>query len=256
MRRCEDCHRLSRGHSGDPCPHCGGTNLTHVVFRPPPGQHHPAILTLAVTFCGGLVVLWMVATWISPPWLPATPAYGNLLWHLQLLIVAATVLYLVLRRAEGDFRALFIVALGLFLVTESLGALARGYGFTTLHDLGKPFNLTLFIYSSLAVTAAIADGRRREAYHGALVAAATGFLCLATLRAAFEMKGREMDGRVNNVMTVALGGIVICVAFSLLKHEITARRHKDRVLAPGPATLSADSGTSAAPPAKTDETAK
>jgi len=214
--------------------------------------HHPSVLTLAVTFCGGLIALHLAVTLFAPQWLPLVPGYRSLVWRLQLVIAVATLLYLVLRRGEGDFRALFIVALALFAAAEGLGVLARWYGFLALNELAKPFNVALFIFSSLGLSAAIADrmwqGRRgskrspstpqlefsstdeeetEEAegpvlprHHFALVFATTGFLFLSSMRGAMEMRGHELNDKANVLISAALAAAALCVGAALFKAEV------------------------------------
>jgi hypothetical protein len=209
--------------SGGPCTFCGGTRMTP-VSGPTAGPHHPAIMTVVITFCLGLAGLRAIAGFIAPHWMPATPGYGDLLSNLQLIILAATVLYLILRRSEGDFRALLAVALGLFLTAEGLGVAARGYGFLLLNDAGKPFNLALFAISSLALTAGLADGFRRGPYHTTLMGASVGLLFLATLRVGLEMKQRDLTDKAQDLLTIVLAAVAVCVAVLLVRAEIIARR--------------------------------
>ena len=196
------------------------------------GLHHPSVLTLAVTFCGGLIALHLAVTLFAPQWLPLVPGYRSLVWRLQLVITVATLLYLILRRAEGDFRALFIVALGLFAGAESLGATARWYGFIALNELAKPFNVALFIFSSLALSAAIADwgwrgqqppaarGAKRDRHAFALALANMGFLFLACLRGTLEMRGHELSDKANVLISAALAATVLCVGAAVFKAEV------------------------------------
>jgi hypothetical protein len=176
------------------------------------------------------------------------------MWRLQVVISVATLLYLILRRAEGDFRALFAVALGLFVATEGVGAIARGYGFITLNELAKPLNVSLFIFSSLAITAAVADMAthaqtggtvrrqcpplvtenrshclrtvapgRRDPYRAVFVVAVTGFMFLAALRGAMEMRGHELNETANKLLSAVLGCVVVGVAAALFRGEMRAR---------------------------------
>jgi hypothetical protein len=205
-----------------------------------PKLHHPSILTLAVTFCGGLIALHLAVTLFAPQWLPLVPGYKALVWRLQLVIALATLLYLVLRRGEGDFCALFIVALGLFAAVESLGALARWYGFLALNELAKPFNVALFIFSSLGLSAAVADrgwhrqpkpgnagtraqGGRRDRHHFALVLADLGFLFLSCLRGGMEMRGLELNDKANVIIRNALAVVVLCVGAAVLRAEVLSK---------------------------------
>jgi hypothetical protein len=243
VRRCEDCHRVVHGHAGNACPFCGGERLVTFIPHPSHGLHHPSVLTLAVTFCGGLILIHLAANLLVPQWLPMAPGYRSLVEHLQVIIGVATALYLVLRRGEGDFRALFAITFGLFLTTEGLDILARGYSVLALNDMAKPFNIALFIFSSLALTAAIADGRRRDPYHLPLVMANTGFLFLSALRGGIEMRGRELNENAHKLITVAFVVVVLGVAVALLRGEIRAHpRTKGQSRPQVPSTPQPDPG--------------
>src|SRR4051812_24727398 len=180
IRRCEDCRRIVRGTAGDACPYCGSGRLIQTQAAGPHSFRHASVLTLVLTLSIGLVLfrIVLIAT--------GSPAYGELLFPLQFTAGIAAIFYLILRRSEGDFRALLMVSLGLFLATEVTGALAREYGMLALNKLGREFNLTLFIFSGIAITAAVADGRRTDRFQASLIAANMGLLFLAAIRTIFH----------------------------------------------------------------------
>src|SRR5687767_14412400 len=104
VRRCKDCKRIVRGHAGDACPYCGSDRL--VIATPgTAGRHHASVLTAALTFCFGLILLRMIATFMGTR-LGALMLIHSELTSLQMLVAVCTVLYVVLRRSEGDFHAL------------------------------------------------------------------------------------------------------------------------------------------------------
>ncbi|MGD0092450.1 MAG: hypothetical protein ABSE73_21250 [Planctomycetota bacterium] len=194
------------------------------------GIHHSSVLTLALTFCGGLIAVHLAVGILAPHWLALTPGYKALVWRLQLVIAAATVLYLILRRGEGDFRALFIVVLGLFAIVEGLCVLARWHGFLALNELARPFNVALFIFSSLALSAAIADRTRQsqpppaaapcarhDPHHFALLLASIAFLFLSCLRGAIEMHQQELSERANVYTCAVLAVAALSVGAAILK---------------------------------------
>lgn len=208
--------------AGDACPFCGSGKLAHIVPAPPPSLRHPSVLTLVLTFSIGLVLIRILLIAAGSRLLALSPGYSDLLWQLQFTSGASAVMYLILRRSEGDFRALLIVSAGLFVATECTGALAREYAVLSLNRLCAQFNLTLFIFSGIALTAAVADGRRADRFHACLIAADIGFLVLAAART-FLMRSREMDERSAIAGTLVLTAVVLFVAILLARGELRAR---------------------------------
>jgi hypothetical protein len=255
VRRCRDCKRIVRGHAGDACPYCGGSQLISVVLQATGEiKHHPSVVTAAVTFCLGLVLLRIVAAFIGPRLSVAYMMTGELLTNLQLLVAVCTVVYVILRRSEGDFRALFIVSLGLFAATEGLGALARGYGVLTLDGIATLFNLTLFMYASLALTASLADGPRKDFHQRALTFASLGFVLLASMRTIFEMRtgSTAPNDRQNFATTIVIFTVAAYIALLVIRGETTGRReaaaHEEPPRPEAPAELAAGNGNTEPPP--------
>lgn len=224
LRRCEDCRRVVRGSAGDACPYCGGGRLQRMMpGSSPAALRHPSVITAVITFCVGLSALRIIIVYFGQHFTIASAAYGDVLWDLQLLITVATAVYLVLRRGEGDFRTLFVISFALFIATECLAALVRSYGFLSLKNLVVMFNMTLFIYSSLCLTAAIADGPRRDLYPRCLTRATVGFMFYSALRTFFEIKGRDSEMRTNFIMSLALTGLILYLGIHLLRGEMKLR---------------------------------
>ena len=225
LRRCEDCRRIVRGSAGDACPYCGGEHLTHIAPAAvsTTGIRHPSVITAVITFCVGLSALRIIIIYFGQHFSVTSGAYGDVLWDLQMLITVSTAMYLVLRRGEGDFRSLFVISFGLFIATECLAALVRSYGFISLHNLVVMFNMTLFIYSSLCLTASIADGPRRDYFSRCLSRCAIGFMFYSALRTFFEMKGRDAETRTNVIMSLALTGLIVYLGAQLIHGEMRSR---------------------------------
>lgn len=223
FRRCQDCRRSIPGHAGNACPFCGGGHLSPITLqRTATLRHHPAVVTGAVTFCLGLVVLRTVSLALMPR-LASSNAYGEMLWNLQMLVAACTVAYLILRRGEGDFKALFVITFGLFAASEGLGVLASKYGLFALQSLSMVMNITIFIYSSLTLTASLADGPSRELYQRALVGANLGFLFVSVLRVFLEIGRRSMEDE-NRVTTIVMLAVTLYVAQFVLRGEKGERK--------------------------------
>ena len=222
-RRCRDCRRVIAGNATPlfgltrACPYCGSDSLIDITLpRPAPLRHHPSVLTATLTFCVGLFVIRTAALALVPVLRASNPA-GDLLWNLQLLVGICTLVYLVLRRIEGDFLALFIINFSMFIATECLGVLAREYGLFALHGLCMLFNIGMFIYGCLALTAAIAEGKTSDVYRRPLGAACIGFVLLAMLRIFLQTHTPAADE--NQITTLALLGLAIYVGRLLLRGE-------------------------------------
>ena len=224
VRRCEDCRRIVPGVAGDACPFCGSGRLVQIPAHIPASLKHPSILTLVLTFSIGLVVIRILMIVFGSRFLALWPGYGEFLWQLQFTSAVSAILYLILRRSEGDFRALLFVSLALFVATEVTGALAKEYGLLSLNRLCAQFNLTLFIFSGIALSAALADGRRADRFQSCLIAADIGFLVLAASRTFLSMRSREMDERYTGAGTMVLTGVILYVAILLVRGELRARK--------------------------------
>jgi hypothetical protein len=193
-------------------------------LSPDPIQHHPSIQTLAITFFIGLVVMpWIVFPFV-PQFAAASAEYGNILRNMQILSGIVTLLYVILRRTEGDFHALFMLSVGLFVAAEALTGMGRFFGIQALRPLEMLFTFALFLYSALSLSAAIAEQRRGDWFHHALVTANIGFIFLAMVRFYFEKKGPlyEGKGRVFTFVVVLL--LTFQIAGVLIWGEICARR--------------------------------
>jgi hypothetical protein len=229
--RCEDCRQIVHGDSSQKCPQCGGTHLNRLVEHAGTHAHlHPPVLKLAIAFCIGLIVMQVVAfaMGLNPP--PA--GHGTPFWHLNLVIVICTALYIVLRRTEGDFRALFVTAFALFIFGEGLSILARFYGISALHNLSGVFRHAMLVFSSLTITAGAAEARLRSPHERLMLAASGGFLFLAALHLMLDFFKRGND-QVRDIATATVAlGVLIFAATVLLRH----RKKRDEK-APEPRSL-------------------
>jgi hypothetical protein len=224
VRRCEDCRRIVPGTAGDACPFCGSGRLLHVAAQGPATLKHPSVLTLVLTFSIGLVLIRILMIAFGTSLITLSPSYSELLWQLQFTSAVSAILYLILRRSEGDFRALLMVSLALFVATEVTGALAKEYGLLSLNRLCAQFNLTLFIFSGIALSAALSDGRRADRFQASLISADLGFLFLAAARTFLSVRSREMDERFTGAGTMVLSAVIIGVAVLVIRGELRGRQ--------------------------------
>lgn len=217
VRRCKECRRIIHGAAGDACPYCGSGKLV-TVSLPPQQRQFASVLTLVLTFCVGLVGLRMVLAALGLRASISSGASGAL-WNLELIIVLSTVLYLLLRRGEGDFRALFVVAFGLFACSEGLSALARSYGLAALGGLSLLFSQAMMVYAALALSAAVTEGWLKDIYHRKLVGISVGFMALGICHILLEIFSRENEKAQNEILLAALLGIAAYAVILLLLAE-------------------------------------
>jgi hypothetical protein len=192
-QRCEQCGRIVRGQGSSICPDCGGDTLVRVLVQNVGEiRHHSSILTGTVTFCLGLTVLRLVAAFIdvrNPVVFAMSSELLVSISNLHIVVTACTALFLILRHYEGDFRSLFIVCLGLFILEEGVSILYAHYGIIPLQSLESLLNIALFMYGSLAMSAAVADGPKTDDYQRPLAVACFGFMLLACTRMILQIRG-------------------------------------------------------------------
>jgi hypothetical protein len=188
--------------------------------------YHPSVLTAALTFFLGLVVV----PWILFPFVPhvatLSTGYNETLRNLQILTGITTIVYVILRRTEGDFRALFLISTALFVLSEGLNAISRKLSSQALSPLEIQFTTTMLVYGSLGLTAAIAEGRQSDWYHRALVAAITGFIAVAGLKIYFEMRGAAYGARERFALLIVTSLVALHVGIVLLLAELGSRRRR------------------------------
>lgn len=160
MRHCKDCGRVA-SHAGNACASCGGP-LVEVLLPAPPvafvGRKHSQVLAAAVTFCLGLLVVRVVLGFWLPMRFAALSVGGDPLILLEAAAAAGTIVYVLLRGEEGDFRALFVVTLIFFLAQEGMSFVAATYGLLQFRVYGLVVAFATTVYASLGVISALYDG--------------------------------------------------------------------------------------------------
>src|SRR5262249_41632046 len=128
--------------------------------------------------------------------------------------------------SEGDFRALFVTAFCIFVLSELLGILSRAYGIGALHNLSGVFRHALLVFSSLALTAGAADGLGHTRHERVMLGAAGGFLFLAALHLLLEFLKSENE-RVEDVASA-----LVAVAVAIFAAWTLWMERKDHAVAP------------------------
>ena len=190
IRRCKDCRRIVHGEAGNACPYCGGAQLIRLVEHGAPHVRlHAPVLKLALAFCLGLGAMQLMLIYSDAG--ASSAGRAAPFWQLNLLIGTCTLVYLLLRRLEGDFRALFLIAFCLFAAGEGVALFARAYGINALHLIGALFRHGLLVFSSLSLTAGAADSPAQTRHERVMFAATCGFLFLSILNLLLEYTHRE-----------------------------------------------------------------
>ena len=221
IRRCKDCRRVVHGEAGNACPYCGGAQLNCLLEHGAPhGRLHAPVLKLALAFCLGLGAMQLLLLNSD-----AAAASGRAapFWQLNLLIGTCTLVYVLLRRLEGDFRALFLIAFCLFVAGEGLALFARAYGINALHLIGALFRHGLLVFSSLSLTAGAADSLAQSRHERVMFAATCGFLFLSILNLLMEYTRRE-SALVQDAATALVALAVALFAATELWRERNADR--------------------------------
>jgi hypothetical protein len=183
--------------------------------EPQPGQPRPApeaeraagsVCSAVLTFCAGLAGVWVFFYFRQPAVLGA----------LTLLVCACILgaaLYLLLRREEGDFRALALVGLGLFALQELFSYLALVHGLLRFHEPGVLFAFASAVYSALALFASLYEKSPRASplLFSALRFAAGGVFLLSVLRSASVLAAsyaRLLDSAAIPVVCATAGALL------------------------------------------------
>jgi len=206
IRYCKDCGRQA-SHAGDACAFCGGS----LAARPQPTvngpveRNHPQIVAATVTFCLGLLLVRaLMALWMSDRYRPASVGSDPLLL-LEIFSACGTLLFLVLRGEEGDFRALFLVTVLLFIGEEVLSSIALIFGPVQIRVLSTVMAFATSIFGSLAVIADAYDGQAAasQATRRTLRVTTWCLLLLAGAQAASPMLINKESSRVLELAGIA-----------------------------------------------------
>ncbi|MBI3831394.1 MAG: hypothetical protein HY291_17885 [Planctomycetes bacterium] len=205
---CRDCGRVA-SHAGNACAFCGGPLLaTPVKADRPVVRKHSQILAASVTFCLGLLLVRVLLGVLRPGRFPPLTSGDDPLVLLEMVAAGGTVLYMVLRGEEGDFRALFLVSLMLFMGQEAMSFVAGAYGLMqfTVFALVAAFATTVF--SSLGLITYFYENVQapKEAHRGPMLAGSGAICALSFVRSLTPMIKSSVEKYVE------IGGIVVLIA--------------------------------------------
>ena len=171
-----------------------------------------------MTFCLGLLLV-RAAMWMSDRYRPTSIGSDPLLL-LEIFSACGTLLFLVLRRDEGDFRALFLVMLLLFIGEEVLHSSVLLLGPVQIRVLATVMAFATSIFGTLAVIADAYDGQA-SASHAArhtlrVTTRCIVLLALAQTAAPLLLK-RESSTVLELVGIAALLALLAYLALRLLR---------------------------------------
>ena len=209
---------------------------------------HPQVFAAAVTFSLGLVLVRIMLACFGPEHhKPPASIWKDPLLLLMAVSAGTTLLYSVLRMEEGDFRALFLLTLGLFLAAEVLEYLASVFALVRVQELGTVLSFSVSIYGLLALTSAFYDypQARLDPIRSPLVASCLGISTASAARALAPVAGLA-DERIPELVGVAA---LIVVAVSLITALVRSSRFAAGPLPTGTSESPQPSGPEARPEA-------
>jgi len=178
------------------------------------------VLAATVTFCIGVAVITL-----ARPLLGASLGIGRPFPEdmrsfrtLAAIVAAATILYLLIRRYDGDFRALIVVSLGLFGISEVVSFAAAAGARAPFPSYAVLFGIAAGVYAMLALFASAAcPPTPCDSSRPALVAAAVSICAVSFSGAMAAMTGnREFRITQNYLSLILLGAAFIHAALRLL----------------------------------------
>ncbi|MCW8131048.1 MAG: hypothetical protein KIS92_11925 [Planctomycetota bacterium] len=182
------------------------------------GRKHSQILAAAVTFCLGLLVVRVVLGFWLPMRFAALSVGGDPLILLEAAAAAGTIMYVLLRGEEGDFRALFVVTLLFFLAQEGMSFIASAYGLLQFRVYALVVAFATTVYASLGVIAAAYDGDApAEHSRRPLLAACGVIMALSAARSLTPTLGPSAGKLVDVCGILALIGMLVFLATWLFR---------------------------------------
>ncbi len=264
-RICSGC-RQSIAATLDCCPHCGvASTLAPVpdskylvgqgqaLDLPDAKYKHPQVVAAALTFCIGLLLFRVVLTLMGQIRFRVSTGSVDPLLALEILTIACTVVYLVLRQNEGDFRSLFLISMALFMGEECIAYCSSAFWVSAFQELGVLFTFASCIFGSLSLIAAVYDPPSQDPYRAPLVAACVAVLMVCSIRALGTLPIPPFD-RYQHLMSIM---VLVAVAVFLGAKLLKAPRARVKVIDPGVAKAApglagySGSPTWAAPPTST-----
>lgn len=219
MQHCSACGQVSP--AGTPiCPHCGARNLRGLSDQESCSvQKHPQVVAAVITFCVGLLLLRLTLGFWNPGGINLGSMASETLRRLESIAIVSSVIYIILRESEGDFRSLFLIALSLFVAQEALVYSANTFWIGDFHSLGILLTFASCIYSALALIAAVYDPPAIDTYRTPMLVACLVILLVSALRALGTLPLPPFDRYHHLLGIVALVAAMVYLAACLFKTE-------------------------------------
>jgi hypothetical protein len=218
MRHCSICGQVSP--VGLPaCPRCGARNdLGHPRMERSSIQKHPQVVAAVITFCVGLLLL-RLALGLWNPGVSLGSMAAATLRRLEFIAIVSSVIYIILRESEGDFRSLFLIALSLFVGQEALVYGANTFWIGDFRALGILLTFSSCIYSALALIAAVYDPPAADTYRTPMLVACLVILLVSVFRALGTLPLPPFDRYHHLFGIVVLVGAMVYLAACLFRTE-------------------------------------
>ena len=168
---------------------------------------HQQVVVAAVTFCLGIALLQPFLS-VCRDWFGGRvpgPAESGPLRLLLGVVAGSTILYLFVRREEGDFRALMLLTVGLFGLSEVVAFAYRVAGSSGFQMVSALFTITSVVYGVLALCAALVERTRKPDPAKPLLALACGAIVLVCLsRSLFGLMDSQVMRMAQEVASLVL----------------------------------------------------
>ena len=215
-RRCFVCGQPVP-HDANGCPSCGSALPSAPAAGVSTNRKHPQVVAAVITFCVGLLFVRFLVGYWGPGRLSLGSGGFESLRMLEFIAIIFSICYIILRESEGDFRALFLVALALYAGEETLVFCANTFWIGSFHSLGILTTFAACIYSALALIAAVYDPPGTDPYRPPLLVACLAILLVSAIRALGTLPLPPFDRYQHALGIAVIIGAGIYFAAVLLK---------------------------------------
>jgi hypothetical protein len=138
---------------------------------------------------------------------------------LETIAIVFSVIYIILRESEGDFRALFLIALALYVGQEALVYSANTFWIGSFNSLGILITFATSNYTALALIAAVYDPPSSDPYRTPMLVSCLVILLVSAVRALGTLPLPPFDRYHHLLGIVVLVAAMVYLAAGLFKTE-------------------------------------
>ncbi len=182
-------------------------------------RKHPQVIAAVVTFCMGLLLVRFLTLFWLPEGMNLGASGHESLRALQGVAIGFSLIYIILRQAEGDFRALFLIALALFIAEELFVFYADALWIQDFYALGIFMTFAASIFSALALIAAVYDPPNSDPLRKPLLVASSAILVTTVVRALGTIPVPNLDHLQNTLAIAVILGTMVYLVIFLFKPE-------------------------------------